>query len=74
MLDDISTALSSLYDLQDYLSMSTLPMSSTHTTLLQTKLVPLYFLQQNGVLQTLNFTLNEAVLQLASAIFTVSHY
>jgi len=54
--------------------MSTLTMDSAHSSLLQTKQVPLYFLQQNGVLQSLNFTLNEAVLQLASAIFTVSHY
>ena len=74
MLEDISSALSSLYDMQDYLSMTTLTMTAAHSALLQTKQVPLYFLQQNGGLQSLNFTLNEAVLQLASAIFTVSHY
>lgn len=74
MLEDISAALSSLYDLQDFMGMSTLTTDSAHSSLLQTKQVPLYFLQQNGVLQSLNFTLNEAVLQLASAIFTVSHY
>jgi hypothetical protein len=41
--------------------------------LLATKTVPLYFIQQNRQLTTLNFTLTEALLQFSSAVFTVSH-
>ena len=53
--------------------MSTLSTLPAHQSLLATKIVPLYFIQQNRQLTTLNFTLTEAILQFSSAVFTVSH-
>ena len=36
-------------------------------------MVPMYYIEANNYLQIINFTLTEAVLQMSSAIFTVSH-
>ena len=36
-------------------------------------MVPMYYIEANNYLQIINFTLTESVLQMSSAIFTVSH-
>ena len=62
MKQDIETALNSIYDLQNYISLSALQLSAPHQKLVETKKVPLYFKETNTSLKLLNFTLTESVL------------
>ena len=71
--NDIEEALNNLYDLQNKISLSSLSMSSKQQTLVDTKSVNLYFRDQDATLKTLSFSLTEAVLQVASAVFTTRH-
>ena len=48
-------------------------MSPKQTFYTDTKSVRLFFRENDETLKTLKFSLNEAVLQMASAIFTVRH-
>lgn len=48
-------------------------LSSPHEVLVSQKVVPLYYKEIDQSNQVVNFTLTEAVLQMASAIFTVRH-
>lgn len=71
--NDIELALNNIYDLQNYISLSTLSVSDDHEQLLDSKMVPLYYMETNTTFKVLNFSLTEAVLQISSAIFTVRH-
>ena len=68
MLEDMDVALDSLYTLQNAISLSRMDQTS------QDKSVSLHFLTQEDTLKTLKFSLSEAVLQVASAVFTVKHF
>lgn len=68
---DIEEALNNLYNLQNTISLSSLSMSSSQEQLINTKSVDLHFMNNGKSLKTLQFSLTEAVLQLASAVFTV---
>jgi len=71
---DIEKALNSLYELQDYITLSNMKLSEEHQKMINTKIVPLYFLEQSQQnMKVINFTLTESVLQMSSAIFTVRH-
>lgn len=68
---DISEALNNLYSLQNSISLTSLTMSSQQNNLINNKVVSLYFMDTDLAVKVLNFSLSEAVLQIASAIFTV---
>ena len=70
---DIEEALNNIYDLQNYISLSTLSVSDEHRSLLDDKKVPLYYKENSTSFKILNFSLTESVLQVSSAIFTVTH-
>lgn len=71
---DIEKALNSLYELQDYITLSNMKLSEEHQKMINSKIVPLYFLEQSQQnMKVINFTLTESVLQMSSAIFTVRH-
>jgi len=70
---DIEEALNNIYDLQNYISLSTLSVSDEHRSLLDDKKVPLYYKENSTSFKILNFSLTESVLQVSSAIFTVRH-
>jgi hypothetical protein len=69
----MAEALTKLYEYQSQLSLSPLSMSSGQHELFYEKAVKLYFRGQEGTTKELNFTINEAVLQLLSAVFTSKH-
>mmetsp|Transcript_1048 Transcript_1048/g.1032 ORF Transcript_1048/g.1032 Transcript_1048/m.1032 type:complete len:362 (+) Transcript_1048:203-1288(+) len=71
---DIDTALTSMYQLHGNISLSTLDMKDEHWDLFSQKQVPLYYQDNTRSLERLNFSLNEAMLQVKSAIFTVRHF
>ena len=72
--EDIKQALAQLYEFQSSLSLSPLSISADQHHLLYDKSVPLYFADTQGnTVKTLKFTLNEAFLQILSAIFTAKH-
>jgi hypothetical protein len=58
---DIGEALNNLFMLQGNISMSTLEMTPDHQKLAFEKSVNLFFIQSGSKLQTLTFTLTEAV-------------
>jgi hypothetical protein len=70
---DIRDALAKLYEYQSALALSPLEVSAGQHNLFYDKSVSLHFRNSGSMVKTLNFTINEAVLQTLSAIFTSKH-
>jgi hypothetical protein len=62
-----------LYEYQSALSLSPLTVSEGQHELFYDKSVSLFFRESGSSPKTLNFTINEAVLQTLSAVFTAKH-
>lgn len=73
LIDDIRDALAKLYEYQSAISLSPLSISSGQHMLFYDKSVNLFFRESGEQAKNLNFTINEAVLQILSAVFTSKH-
>lgn len=69
--NDIQEAMNSLFALEGNISLTALPQQARQSQLSSQKSVNLTFMQRNGAVKVIAYTLHEAVLQVSSAIFTV---
>jgi hypothetical protein len=70
---DFQSSLSTLYTLSNSINLSKLKVSAAHSEILNQKTINLSFQQDIGTMQTLQFSLTQAILQIQSSIFTVSN-
>ena len=70
---EFSNSLDLIYNIQNEINLSQLPVSPPHDNLLNNKTVTLYFAESGGGMKALQFSLTESILQISSTIFTISN-
>lgn len=70
---DLTQSLNEIYDIQNEINLSQLPLNYDLDQMLNNKTTTLYFKQDSNAMKALDFSLTESILQMSSTIFTLSN-
>jgi uncharacterized UPF0160 family protein len=72
---DMKESLNTIYNLQSTINLQKLPVSAEHQSLLDDKIVKMYFKQPDIMMENkvINYSLTEGLLQISSSLFTLTN-